>query len=116
MPSLATPSGRPSLMYHTFKMQCSFHELCCMGRDPPLVLPGRKRLFWVVSAPQIPPSTYQETVNRVSFQISVRSLQQIPVSPFIVGDESFHLVVNLLVSQEHSLYPCYLGKIDMAEK
>lgn len=46
----------------------------------------------------------------------MRSLQQTPVSPFIVGDESFHLVVNLLVSQEHSLYPCYLGKIDMAEK
>lgn len=39
-----------------------------------------------------------------------------PISPFVVGDESFHLVVNLLVSQEHSLYPCYLGKIDMAEK
>lgn len=39
-----------------------------------------------------------------------------PVSAFVVGDESFYLVVNLLVSQEHSLYPCYLGEIDMAEK
>lgn len=104
-------------MYHSFKMQCSFHELHCMGREVlPFCYLAEKRLFWAVSTPQISPYTYQETVNRVSFQISVRSLQQIPVPPFIVGDESFHLVVNLLVSQEHSLYPCYLGKIDMAEK
>ena len=55
-------------------------------------------------------------MNWVSSQICVWGLQQMPVSAFIVGDESFHLVVNLLVSQEHSLYACYLGKIDMAEK
>lgn len=53
---------------------------------------------------------------RVPSQICIWSLQQTPVSPFVVSDESLHLVVNLLVSQEHSLYPCYLGKIDMAEK
>lgn len=39
-----------------------------------------------------------------------------PVSAFVIGDERLHLVVNLLVSQEHPLYPCYLGKMDMAEK
>lgn len=55
-------------------------------------------------------------MNWIPSQICVRGLQQMPVSAFVVGDESFYLVVNLLVSQEHSLYPCYLGEIDMAEK
>lgn len=60
--------------------------------------------------------THQQTVHRVPPEICVWCLQQAPVSAFVVRDESLHLVVNLLVSQEHSLYPCYLGKIDMAEK
>lgn len=55
-------------------------------------------------------------MHRVPPQIRVRCLQQTPISAFVICDESLHLVVNLLVSQEHSLYPCYLGKIDMAEK
>lgn len=60
--------------------------------------------------------THQQAVHRVPPEVRVWCLQQTPVSAFVVRDESLHLVVNLLVSQEHSLYPCYLGKIDMAEK
>lgn len=60
--------------------------------------------------------TDQKTVYRVASEIRVWSLQQAPISPFVVGDESLNLVLHFLVSQEDAFNPCYLGKMTRDEK
>lgn len=48
--------------------------------------------------------TYLLTIDLVSLEIGCRSLKKMPVSPLVVRDISFHLVLNNFIWQEQPFY------------
>lgn len=54
-------------------------------------------------------STHQYAMDWIPSEISRGSLQEPPVSAFIIGYMSLHLIIYLLIGQEHAFYPCHLG-------
>lgn len=60
--------------------------------------------------------TDRQTVYGISSQIRIWSLQQTPVSPFVVGNESLDLVLHFLICKKYAFDPCYLGKMTRDEK
>lgn len=57
--------------------------------------------------------TYRLTIDSVSMEIGRRSLEKAPVSPLVVGDISFHLVLDNFIWQEHSFNPGDLRRWEM---
>lgn len=51
---------------------------------------------------------YQNAMDVVPFQVCSRRLEEPPVPAFIVGDVGLHLVVLLLVCDQHSFDPSNL--------
>lgn len=47
-------------------------------------------------------------MNVISLKVTRRSLEEPPVSAFIVGDVRLHLVVLPLVGDQHAFDSCYL--------
>lgn len=55
-------------------------------------------------------ATDQQAVHRASSEVHVGSLQEAPISAFVVSDVCLHLVIHLLVCQKYPFDTCYLGK------
>lgn len=56
---------------------------------------------------------YHFAGDRLPIQVSGRWRQRVPVSSFVIGDESSHLAIALLIGQEDAFDSTYLThKVD----
>lgn len=55
-------------------------------------------------------SAYRFAADWLAIHVSSRWGQGLPISPFVIGDESGHFAIHLLIGQEDSFDSTYLGK------